>query len=682
MEELLILLIFLIIVLLTKKSNYDSNLLASVIDLRPRLLQIGKDININDTSTWTSTVLVQGTSGDNSLGWGELNRKCWDNNYKGFRKILQVGGGGKVWFFVSAMPTIDQMTRTCTVIGYVSGYAIPDVLIVSKSDVSPSLENQCVYTKTTACVGGYYQDTYAITTLGTGRYSTCKTLSGVTIPSTATSTPWAAPVSSTSCTSGCPAGQYLAGGTTCTNCPAGQYQATNNYNGNSCPSCAVGQYSTGGAASCSTCTNAPSTNYYTSVGTTSNCPNTICAIGQSPNLTKTGCTACAALSGTNRYCGSGSCTPTSIPASNYWMTTSSSGCGSASCPTSTNTTRYTLSQGTTSSAGSCTSCSISSSQYWTDTGCGSSSCPTSTNTTRYTLSQGTASSAGSCTSCSISSSQYWTDTGCGSSSCPSPSTTTTYTLSQGTASSPGSCTSSCKTNYTKLIGGSCSATTVPATVGTCLYGNWSTTGCSALNSVVSSSNPGARTCNYDAYTVGCPTPTSSLTFRFTCPTGYSDPNGLYYGGASPYPSEASCAKTVPDTPIHHNAVAAYTIQGYQACDLMEAGFCVSPGNWVPPQYVPAVAAWDESTTKWEYTPPTITICQQNYKSAAITNASVPPSGTHCVWNTRTTTRIDCPAGYVPQNATGDCKRNTTPDSVTSLTCPPGYSPDLANNRCT
>ncbi|MBR1545043.1 MAG: hypothetical protein IJ638_03825, partial [Alphaproteobacteria bacterium] len=70
----------------------------------------------------------------------------------------------------------------------------------------------------------------------------------------------------------CPAGTYSNGGsiTSCTPCPAGQYQSATG--ATSCGYCNTGYYSTGGAKSCTACTNKPANSYYTGSSTSNSCP--------------------------------------------------------------------------------------------------------------------------------------------------------------------------------------------------------------------------------------------------------------------------------------------------------------------------------------------------------------------------------------------------------------------------
>ena len=156
-EYILIIILFLIIIIFlvnSKKSNYNAS--TSVADWHVTFFQVGKDINRQVTMTVAST--------DNSLSVDAINSNLWTDStkstYWGFRKVLQVGGGGAV----SYLPFADDTAATAALTQQAGGlqsynyngieYLIPNIVIVKKSKVSPifsCLSNQ-ILIGSTVCI--------------------------------------------------------------------------------------------------------------------------------------------------------------------------------------------------------------------------------------------------------------------------------------------------------------------------------------------------------------------------------------------------------------------------------------------------------------------------------------------------------------------------------------------------
>ncbi len=92
---------------------------------------------------------------------------------------------------------------------------------------------------------------------------------------------------SSACTGTANCGSYgsCSGGTLSTvTCDAGYY----NYNYERCNECSIGQFTSGGATSCTSCTNKPANSYYTAKGTSNSCP-WACNTGYAKNSAGTAC---------------------------------------------------------------------------------------------------------------------------------------------------------------------------------------------------------------------------------------------------------------------------------------------------------------------------------------------------------------------------------------------------------
>jgi len=202
-------------------------------DLNPYVLSLGRDIPVG-TSPWvTGTNLVDPGSTYYNMSPGDLNRDAWNNNYVGFRKTLQVGGGGKV-YFLKVAPALADLTVVSPTIGAVSGISIPQNAILLKSVANPLLNKDCVYSVAITCPSGFNVLTYSVATPAQGD-GNCKTPDGAT---TITN------------------GLVVTTGIKCS-CPAG-YGFTNYTYGPPevvafCTQCLAGTYSSGGTNMCQTC---------------------------------------------------------------------------------------------------------------------------------------------------------------------------------------------------------------------------------------------------------------------------------------------------------------------------------------------------------------------------------------------------------------------------------------------
>lgn len=378
-----------------KRENYNAATTAG--DVQPQITGFTADI---DTAAWGSDLIDKGSATYN-LSPGDLNRISWQNNHFGFRKTLNPGGGGKVYFLKRA-PLITEFSKRSPTIGSGLGIPIPLTIIYLNSVANPLLDKNCVFTRTTACSpAGTYTDTYTITTPAQG--GTCKTPSGIAI----TSSPF---VVSSSLICSCPLGSTVTPATTstsasCAQCPAdGNVGVSTYWTAGNCTTspvtaastCGIGYQVTGitstSAGSCTICPNSGtvgSSVYWTTKGACTTAAVPACAIGeQLTGVTTTyggSCSACPVLtSGTSRYCTSGSCALTTLAPGYYWTTDSSScttaliGSGlAASCPSPTSTStggiRYQNTSGSTGTyqtngyAAGCTSCSLTpTGQYWAD----------------------------------------------------------------------------------------------------------------------------------------------------------------------------------------------------------------------------------------------------------------------------------------------------------------------------
>lgn len=146
---------------------------------QPTILSVGQDIKI---ATWTggnySTVTGEGsnpatgiaavtaTATDLKLGPGDLNRQGWaltsmsfgnvnqnfNCKFAGFRKQLQAGGGGQVWYcftsngaFPPSNSDYQQNNISPPFLTVTGGLVIPQFVFYQASSVSPFLDGGCVY---------------------------------------------------------------------------------------------------------------------------------------------------------------------------------------------------------------------------------------------------------------------------------------------------------------------------------------------------------------------------------------------------------------------------------------------------------------------------------------------------------------------------------------------------------
>ena len=323
---ILVLIIFLILIILAKREGYSTGTASA--DLFPQFLNVGNDVPqpwITTNATLVSTV--------NKLQIGDLNRYSWTNGYVGFRKTLQAGGGGQVYFLKTA-PTNSNLSVVSPVIAYSKGVAIPQNVILLNSRAKPELDKNCVYTRSMSCpavVGStpsYYSDTYTLTTPATG-YGNCQVAGGQTLTGSLTSP------GTTLCA--CGAGS---GGSSCTSCGAGTYSTGGSLN--ACSSwlvstCPAGQgYTAGTTSTSSYCTNCPSGTYKSTSGTdacinwsVSSCPAGY-GYAQGTTTTNSACTEC----NFNTYSSGGQNVCTSCPSG--WAPKGSSlcyQCGTGPIPT-------------------------------------------------------------------------------------------------------------------------------------------------------------------------------------------------------------------------------------------------------------------------------------------------------------------------------------------------------------
>jgi hypothetical protein len=160
-DVILVLLVVIIIILAARRltSNYNAGTKAADLLIRP--VNIGKDVVLTDAK-WTNVenyrpgdpaVAASGSTpavkADTELSWYELNTKAWSiPNCWGFRKVLQVGGGGAVGYFLTD-PSAD-MTKDCgvidtTVLSDGVEYSIPDAFISQISVADPVQGTDCVW---------------------------------------------------------------------------------------------------------------------------------------------------------------------------------------------------------------------------------------------------------------------------------------------------------------------------------------------------------------------------------------------------------------------------------------------------------------------------------------------------------------------------------------------------------
>ena len=194
--RILFLVLFLILIL-KNVENYGE--LGAGPTQKPTIVGLGSDININNwTSTTNSSPAVNGLGGNKNdaqlapsthfrLQSGDLNRLCWsDTTTKcaGFRKQLQAGGGGPVWYLYTAnakLPsgiTNQSQSYTCPILATVGTFNIPTYLVMSKSTNSPfnsvcswyKSKRECNVNASSPCgQTGTWTDTYQISNYVTGQ---------------------------------------------------------------------------------------------------------------------------------------------------------------------------------------------------------------------------------------------------------------------------------------------------------------------------------------------------------------------------------------------------------------------------------------------------------------------------------------------------------------------------------
>jgi len=196
--RILFLILFLILILILKNVENYGELVAGPTQ-KPTIVGLGNDININN---WTSSSVVLGST--NGLGSattdaqlapsahfrlqsGDLNRLCWTDTTEkcaGFRKQLQAGGGGPVWYMYTASATFPSGTTnqsqsyTCPILANIGTLNIPMYLIMSKSTNSP-FNSVCSWYKSARVCSvnanspcgqtGTWSDTYQISNYVTGQ---------------------------------------------------------------------------------------------------------------------------------------------------------------------------------------------------------------------------------------------------------------------------------------------------------------------------------------------------------------------------------------------------------------------------------------------------------------------------------------------------------------------------------
>jgi hypothetical protein len=194
--RILFLILFLILIL-KNVENYGE--LATGPTQKPTIVGLGNDININNWTSGTNTGMVANGLGGSlkdaqlapsthfRLQSGDLNRLCWsDTTTKcaGFRKQLQAGGGGPVWYLYTAnakLPsgiTNQSQSYTSPILATVGTLNIPTYLIMSKSTNSPfnsvcswyKSNRDCTVNASSPCgQTGTWTDTYVISNYVTGQ---------------------------------------------------------------------------------------------------------------------------------------------------------------------------------------------------------------------------------------------------------------------------------------------------------------------------------------------------------------------------------------------------------------------------------------------------------------------------------------------------------------------------------
>jgi len=196
MEVLVIIiaLIILIILLLRNMSSYTAAQAGSQ-DRYSQPILIGKTWGGQQNGWVNGDNFINGSPADALLSWDALNIQMWTRAFTsstgaartcyGFRKTLQIGGGGGVLWLLRPLvgandvPDANIFPNNLADAGVLENvniggtmYAVPDQVTAVKSKISPLPAADCAYTvsqgascSATACgTSGTYTDTVTITT--------------------------------------------------------------------------------------------------------------------------------------------------------------------------------------------------------------------------------------------------------------------------------------------------------------------------------------------------------------------------------------------------------------------------------------------------------------------------------------------------------------------------------------
>ena len=249
--------------------------------------------------------------------------------------------------FTCAGGYCKSSTTTCTICG--AGTWAPAGNSLAACNACTNMVNGSAYTSNASsntcnysCAGGYYGTGQSCTACGTGKWAPAG--NNLSVCNDCTNAPagyyaYTSNSTTNNCDFNCAAGYYKSSTTTCTVCGAGTWAPAGNTLG-ACNACANGTYSTGGAASCTACTNMTAGHgTYTGNATSNACPYTCTATTNSGSTiytgyfsTSNGCaTACTYSSwNTTSDCSTGG----------YWiaLATNTNGGGATQCPSLTYTT--------------------------------------------------------------------------------------------------------------------------------------------------------------------------------------------------------------------------------------------------------------------------------------------------------------------------------------------------------
>jgi hypothetical protein len=189
--------VFLIFVLKNKENYYGQIITGS--NQKASILNIGLDININNWTSssaalgsvtglgGTTTDAQQGPAPHQRLQIADLNRICWSDTTgkcAGFRKKLQPGGGGPLWYLYTATGNLpsaisgQSQEYSVSTLAIVNNLNIPQYVVCSKSIDSP-MNSQCSWIKTARTCSvttpgqcntpGVWLDTYNVTNYVAGQ---------------------------------------------------------------------------------------------------------------------------------------------------------------------------------------------------------------------------------------------------------------------------------------------------------------------------------------------------------------------------------------------------------------------------------------------------------------------------------------------------------------------------------